>query len=105
MTPLQIQYGINLSCTHDRACELGCRSMSLSSGLDIVLRDLSNGMDPYPQVWPVCHCSFLTWKRSQGSPLRHHRSQGSSVVEQRNFILSLIKWYLSSRAMDVYVGA
>lgn len=45
---------------------------------------------PYPQVWPVCHCSFSTWKRSRGSPLRHHRCRASSVVEHRNLIPSLI---------------
>jgi hypothetical protein len=44
MAPLQIQYGINLSCTHDQKCELeGCSS---SPGLESILRDLSNGMDP-----------------------------------------------------------
>jgi hypothetical protein len=90
MTPIQIQYGINLSCAHHRKGGLKSRSSGLIPGLENTLRDLSNGMDPYPQVWPVCHCSFHTWKRSQGSPLRHHRYQGSSVVEQRNFILSLI---------------
>lgn len=31
MTPLQIQFGINLSCTHDRGCEL--EGSSLLSGL------------------------------------------------------------------------
>ena len=35
MTPLQIQYGINLSCTHDRGCELEGRSLSL--GLEDIL--------------------------------------------------------------------